>query len=881
MIVEFIVTSCLALLLILGLIVGKKNQQEAQTFTDFFIGKRNFSTLIILSTIFAGMVTGSSIISIVAAFFSKGYFYLIPCIAIFIAHLWTGLWVAKKMGPYLENSLSPGDILEKMYGREAKIIMGFTGLLESILILTVQIMVVCFICHYFFNIPHIFSAFGALLFTLIYCLRGGIKALVMSNIIQFTFFIIILPLLCCILLSSLGAFKDLVSALSNTSHPQPPILNLYKSLSKFIYHALPALFPLALQRMLMAKNIHQIKKSFIGTALINFIFFICMMIVGLYARIIIPQVEPKLALLSIIDTISPIGKGLIIFGLLATLMSTITSYLNVACIAITQDLFIPLFKKELNEVEKLKIAKFAVLGIGIGAACLALYGSTIFSIAYFIVFINSSVMLVLYMLGFLNFKPSKKALLSSISISIIFLFIAFFIFDMYKFYAGLIAIAITGTSLFISHYLNKTSFSKSYGDQKHKKKKFKLFELSVKRIEHCNVFATIAIINSVYPFFLMIPTFNLVSMPFFFIYPLTSLFSFLILFKEIWPSNLFKYFPLVWHILITLSLPTLAFLMYFQSNYHSIWLLDIGIIIVLLLITTKPNMALITGVIGALLAVFITTLVGINFSEYVIRIGEICLIVHLISAIICLLFFKEQENDMYRSVSSKITHEAARSLSGVGVSAFFLEERISTLIYGYKLACTHNLISSNLLPDEELQQLKELPFNLNGMGERASNTLHSLLHKMDKKLNSERQLETVDIISLAKEAILDPSFSFEQRKKIVINTYHNFFIAVMPSEIVHVLINLVENAFNAIKDKPDGKIEIWASDLSLFIKDNGIGIGRNILFQIFDEGFSTKGTSGQGLAFCKKVMEEHAGKIRCTSKQGVYTQFELIFNDNK
>ena len=183
--VEFIVVSCLVLLLILGLTVGRKNQQKAQTFTDFFIGKKNFSTLIILSTIFASMVSGSSIVNITSSIFSNGYFYLFRFSGVLIAHLTVGLWLAKKMEPYLEDCLSPGDILEKMYGKEAKIIIGFTSLFQSILMIAAQIIAISFMCDYFFHISPIFSAMGTLLFTLLYSLRGGIKALVISNLLHF------------------------------------------------------------------------------------------------------------------------------------------------------------------------------------------------------------------------------------------------------------------------------------------------------------------------------------------------------------------------------------------------------------------------------------------------------------------------------------------------------------------------------------------------------------------------------------------------------------------------------------------------------------------------------------------------------------------------
>ncbi len=882
MIVEFIVISCLLLLLVAGLVLGKKNQQEAQGFTDFFIGRQNFSTLIILSTIFAGVMKGSSITAITAIYFSRGYFYLLlGSISICIAHLWTGFWVAKKMGPYLD-SLSPGDILEKMYGREAKIIMGVTGLLESIAIISIQLIAFSFICHYFFSISHAFSAFGALLFTLAYSLRGGIKTVIMSNILQFILFLIILPIICCLILARLGSFDSLLVAFATNSPEGSQAFDLNKDMAAFIYNALPALFPLALQRMVMAKDVHQLKKAFIANSLINFVFLACILIIGLYTYMMVPHAEAKTALFSVIGMLSPISKGLIIFGLLTLLMSTINAFLNVAAVAITQDLFLPFYKKELSEATKLKIAKFFLVGVGTFAAIVAMLGNKIFFTAYFIIFLNASVMLTLYMLGFLNFKPSKRGFLSSVALGILFLCIACFIFDMYTYYAALITIGITSVGVIASHYLNTTPSSKMYQiPLPNNKKKFRWFDVSVKNLNYCNVFASIVLINSFYPYFLMFPPFNLVEMPFFFMYPLISSISFLILSKEIWPSNWLKYFPWVWHGLITLSLPTLAFLMYFQSNFSSLWLIDIFVVTALVSIITKPNMALVTSVSGALIAIIITMLIGVNFSEYVVNIGLICLFGHMVSLIICLFFFKEQEKELYRSVSSKITHEAARSLSGIGLSAFLLEKKMEQLIYGYKLALAYDLIPQEIITHEELQELKELPFNLNGMGKRTSQTLHCLLHKMDKEIESQKKLETLDIISLVKQAILDPSFSVEQRKKMVLNTYHNFFLTVASSEIIHVIINLIENALGAIQNKSDGRIEIWANDASLFIKDNGSGIDRQILHQIFDEGFSTKGTSGQGLAFCKKIMEEHAGRILCASKKDIYTQFELRFSDNK
>ena len=97
------------------------------------------------------------------------------------------------------------------------------------------------------------------------------------------------------------------------------------------------------------------------------------------------------------------------------------------------------------------------------------------------------------------------------------------------------------------------------------------------------------------------------------------------------------------------------------------------------------------------------------------------------------------------------------------------------------------------------------------------------------------------------------------------------------AQIIHVILNLLENAWHAIQDNPKSNILIWTEQNSLIIKDTGIGIDQKDLPNIFDDFFSTKGTDGQGLSFCKMVMEKHNGEIICESQKGVFTQFKLTF----
>ncbi|MFC0771804.1 sensor histidine kinase [Terrimonas alba] len=98
-----------------------------------------------------------------------------------------------------------------------------------------------------------------------------------------------------------------------------------------------------------------------------------------------------------------------------------------------------------------------------------------------------------------------------------------------------------------------------------------------------------------------------------------------------------------------------------------------------------------------------------------------------------------------------------------------------------------------------------------------------------------------------------------------------------------VLINLVVNAIEAVKDKEEPRIVLSAyvsSNRKIVIKvaDNGYGMAEELLDKIFIPFFSTKKSgSGIGLSLCKQIMMLHKGNITVQSKEGEGTAFQLQF----
>ena len=100
--------------------------------------------------------------------------------------------------------------------------------------------------------------------------------------------------------------------------------------------------------------------------------------------------------------------------------------------------------------------------------------------------------------------------------------------------------------------------------------------------------------------------------------------------------------------------------------------------------------------------------------------------------------------------------------------------------------------------------------------------------------------------------------------------------------IEQVLINLVKNSLDAVKEKQDPAIQFIAEfrgNLKVIgVKDNGQGIPPDQLESIFIPFYSTKeGGTGIGLSFSQHVMRLHHGQLKVNTSPGDGSDFQLVF----
>ncbi|MEO6302730.1 MAG: HAMP domain-containing sensor histidine kinase [Bacteroidia bacterium] len=233
----------------------------------------------------------------------------------------------------------------------------------------------------------------------------------------------------------------------------------------------------------------------------------------------------------------------------------------------------------------------------------------------------------------------------------------------------------------------------------------------------------------------------------------------------------------------------------------------------------------------------------------------------------------ETESQAWQKLLSVMTHEIMNSVAPISSLAETLKERIQETVAN---------------PDNSKEALNDIEMGISTIKKRSEGLL--------KFTETYRSLSKITKANMTKVLLIDLFEHVQQlmqptleKKKINLEMILRdpFFTLEADSSLIEqVLINLLLNAIDAVKDNPQPKITISADaslngKTTIKIIDNGSGIKQEILDKIFIPFFSTKKTgSGIGLSLCKQVMMLHKGNIQVQSREHEGTVFSLIFNLN-
>lgn len=101
-------------------------------------------------------------------------------------------------------------------------------------------------------------------------------------------------------------------------------------------------------------------------------------------------------------------------------------------------------------------------------------------------------------------------------------------------------------------------------------------------------------------------------------------------------------------------------------------------------------------------------------------------------------------------------------------------------------------------------------------------------------------------------------------------------------DMVTVVGNLVENAFEAVSSLPEERKNVWISlyaderEMLIEVEDTGVGVAESDRERLFERGFTTKsGSKGIGLSLLMHQVSRVSGSVELDSKVGAGTRFTV------
>lgn len=413
---HIIIFSYLGLILSIGLYF-RASSEEFGYYTNINANSNN-TKLILVATIFASTIGGGTTFGISEKAFLGNIAYTYGLILTIPVDLLIAKYIVPKVIKH-QGARTVGDIMVKYYGLTGRFVAGIAATIVSVGFLAAQIYVSGRIFQYIMKVDYVKAVIASYVIVIIYTTIGGFRAVVFTNVIQFFAMICAIPIITIIGIDKIGlsAFfaalpQDKIMFSANNSLLQDTI-------AATLGFAVMTLYPSFIQRILISSDSDSTSKAIYIKSTAYFVFLILVTVNGLIAYELYPDVHSNIALPHLIHNTAPVGiYGIIIIGLIATVMSTADSDLNVTSVTLVTDIFAPIFKLQ-NQRTLLLIAKIANVAIGAFAIIIALRFTNVVDLVIFVTGFWGPMIVVPLIFALFDVTIHKTAMLLSSTIGIL------------------------------------------------------------------------------------------------------------------------------------------------------------------------------------------------------------------------------------------------------------------------------------------------------------------------------------------------------------------------------------------------------------------------------------------------------------------------------
>ncbi|MCP4309754.1 MAG: sodium/solute symporter [Bacteroidetes bacterium] len=388
--IDFVVFIGYCLLVVgLGLFVSRKKKGVEETSSDYFLASRSLPWWAVGASLIASNISAEQFIGMSGS----GY-----AIGLGIAtYEWIGaiglLIVAKYFLPiFLKTKIyTMPQFLEIRYDHRVRTSLAVFWLLVYVFInLTSVLYLGALVLVNVLSVELLPAVIGLALFSAIYSVYGGLKAVAWTDVMQVTFLVIGGLITTFLVLSEIGNGEGVIAGFGNMLKQAPDKFDMVLAKDHPMHTYLPGIGILLggiwmanlyyfgcnqyiIQRALAAKSLKEAQRGVVFAGFLKLMLPILVVVPGIAAYVLHADIaKPDDAypwLLS--NFVGPGFKGLVFAALIAAIVSSLSSMTNSSSTIFTMDLFKPLINKKASEktlVRTGRITSLVVLTIAVTIA---------------------------------------------------------------------------------------------------------------------------------------------------------------------------------------------------------------------------------------------------------------------------------------------------------------------------------------------------------------------------------------------------------------------------------------------------------------------------------------------------------------------------------
>lgn len=355
--------------LVLGAII--LYARRARSMSDFAVGSRAMPAGIVFATLSATLIGPGYSMGIANNASQGGLVWVLIFLGFSLQMILVGLFIAPKFRKF-ENAYTIGDVMGYRYGKLVKII---TGIISVVLLSGFVGVIARASGDILFAITGMNFVWAIVLSTIVviaYSTFGGIKSVIITDIIQFIVLALSIPITILFLSDglSVGKMVEMVPTdLLNVTETFPFWVFAGLFLSFFLGEML---LPPYATRVLVSKSSNEARKGFVLTGAFSAVWFFLCAVVGIFGIAMFP--ESNNAFVSVVKEALPVGlTGIAVAALFSIIMSSQSSILNSAAVSFNYDILSVFSKAFRSDQKALKTGRWLNIIIGVVAVSFAIH----------------------------------------------------------------------------------------------------------------------------------------------------------------------------------------------------------------------------------------------------------------------------------------------------------------------------------------------------------------------------------------------------------------------------------------------------------------------------------------------------------------------------